>query len=229
MPDAVTQITDAAPAAEIAKTKAVDTSITSAAPEAKVEAKVEAIPEIKAEVKVEDKTSPLGEKKVDPAASAVIKYEFKLPEGVKLDEKQLAAFGDLGNKLKLQPEAAQELFDYHYGALKSAQAAAAAAGEKAYNDLIGEWKAGLAADPELSGTNEGPAREIIAKFMDEYGSPEARKAFDVTGAGWNPHIAKMVLKAAKALTEGGPTTVGAPLKSREAKTPGSIFYPAKSN
>ena len=185
------------------------------------------------EPKVE--ASPLGEKApTDPAAPAEpIKYDFKIPEGMKLDETQLAAFNDLGNKLKLAPEAAQELFDYHAGSLKAVaeaiQKSSTDAAQAAYDNLIGGWKKELAADPELSGANADTAKEVLGKVLDQFGSKEAREAFDLTGAGWNPHIIRMMVKMGKALTEGGPTTIGNPTKGVGPKTPGSVFYPSKES
>lgn len=179
--------------------------------------------------------SPLSQEPKAPEVPAEpIKYDFKLPEGVTLDPAKQASFNELGNKLKLTPESAQELFDFHSGELKSTVEAITKsvtdANTKAYTDLIGGWKTELSADPELSGANADAAHEILGKVLDTYGSKEARDAFDLTGAGWNPAIVKMMVKMGKALVEGGASPQGKPTGMREGpKTPGAVFYPPKQN
>lgn len=174
--------------------------------------------------------SPLGAK---PAEGEPIKYDLKIPEGLTLDEKQLASFTDLGNKLKLAPEAAQELFDLHAGTIKDIATASVKAVQDAniaaFDNLIGGWKKELNSDPELSGSNADAAHEILGKVLDQYGSKEAREAFDTTGAGWNPAIVRMMVKMGKALVEGQPTIPGGPAVGKGPKSPGSVFYPTKTN
>lgn len=229
---------NAAPAAEIAPTAIVAEpavgNVVSPEP-----AKVDPSPEVKVEpAKVDPEKSPLSQEKKPEEVAAPIKYEFKIPEGLpqdlKFDEAKLTTFNEIGNKLKLAPEAAQELFDFHASEMKSVVESITKAvtdnNVKAYNDLIGGWKTELSADPELSGANADKAHEILGKVLDSYGSKEARDAFDLTGAGWNPAIVRMMVKMGKALTEGGPGPQGKPVGQKDGpKTPGSVFYPAKQN
>ena len=185
-------------------------------------------------VKAADPTaSPLGGK---PAESAVpTEYKFKVPEGITLDENTTKSYTELATKLGLKPEAAQEVLNY-YGKdvvkplVEQVTKAVTEANTKAFTDLTASWKAELDKDPELSGTNREPAQAIIGQMLDTYGSKEAREAFDLTGAGWNPAIVRMILKMGKALAEGQPTHPGQPVNRAKATTPGERLYgPAKTN
>lgn len=217
MSDPATAPIDAAPAAEVAKT--------SVQPDGTPGGAAPIVEEPKVEEPKDDKASPLGAK----AEVGPVKYEFKLPEGVKLDETKLGEFSTLGNELGLKPEGAQKLLDYHLTQLSAREASATAAAKDsattAYTTLTTKWKNEISSDPELSGANADAAHEILGKALDGFFSKEAREAFDLTGAGWNPHIVKGILKMAKALTEGGPTTIGSP-RSVKATTPGARLYPS---
>lgn len=176
--------------------------------------------------------SPLGGKPVVPAES--VKYEFKAPEGVTLDEGQTKSYTELATKLGLKPDQAQEVLDY-YGKdvvkplVEQVTKAVTEANTKAFTDLTTTWKAEIDKDPDLSGANREPAQAIIGKALDTYFSKEAREAFDMTGAGWNPHIVKGILKMAQALSEGQPTNQGGPVVERKATTLGEKFYPPAAN
>ena len=235
MSDPATPVTDAAPAADIAPTTPTAAPVVGdAKPIDAPAADVSADPAKTTEPAKDGDKSPLGEKSADVEAPAEpIKYDFKVPEGMTLDEKQIATFTELGNELKLAPEAAQKLFDYHAGALKSfaeaTQKATNEAAQAAYDNLIGGWKKELSTDPELSGAKADEAKVILGKVLDQFGSKEAREAFDLTGAGWNPHIIRMMVKMGRSLTEGGPTSIGNPKIGGGPKTPGAIFYPQKES
>jgi hypothetical protein len=100
----------------------------------------------------------------------------------------------------------------------------ATANQKAWDTTIDTWKAEIEADPVIGGDKSKAAQETLGKALDEYGSPEARRAFEVTAAGWNPHIIRFVHKMAQALSEGGIVVAPGPAK-QSPKTLGQALYP----
>jgi hypothetical protein len=156
-------------------------------------------------------------------APAPVEYKFDLPEGIEIPEEALTSFKGLAAEAKLTPESAAKFMEMHTGALKQTVETIANAQEKAWNDTIEGWKNEFEADPVFGGDKKAETLTAIGKALDEYGSPEARQAFDVTGAGWNPHIVRFVAKMAKALSEGSPLPAGAPTP-QQGKTLGAKFY-----
>ena len=66
-----------------------------------------------------DATAPVVDAPVEPVATAEpIKYEFKLPDGLTVDETRMGAYSDVLNKHKLPAEAAQEFLDMHTTAMQ---------------------------------------------------------------------------------------------------------------
>lgn len=151
------------------------------------------------------------------AAEAKAKdFELKAPEGLSLDEKQVAEFKALltDDKAPLA-ERAQKLIDLHAAALKQQ----AEASSNLWRQTQDKWQGEVKADKELGGQNFDAMRSTIAKAIDEIGGEQAakmREAFDFTGAGNNPEIIRLLYRMAKAATEGGPVTGGTPAADGDA-------------
>lgn len=156
-------------------------------------------------------------------AEGETKYDLKLPEGVKPDEKSMADFTALLGKNKVPADVAQGLIDLHYAQMKSLTEAASAANSKLWTDTQSEWRSALDKDPELGGDRKAAVAARLGKALDEFGSREAREAFDLTGAGNNPHIVRFINKMAAALVEGGPVQPGGPT-DRKGQTLGQKLY-----
>lgn len=153
-------------------------------------------------------------------------FEVKAPEGLILDEKQVADFKALltDDKTPLA-ERGQKLIDMHAAALK----AQAEASNTLWRDTQAKWQGEVKADGEIGGQNYDAMRARIAKAIDEIGGKEApkmREAFDFTGAGNNPEIIRLLDRMAKAVTEGGPVAGGAPAAAGDAtKKALAAMYP----
>lgn len=171
----------------------------------------------------------------DPAAEPVAKVinpavdykDLALPEGFEPDEAQLTTFKTLAAKAGVPAEGAQELLTLGAQQVKAAVEKASTDATKLWDDTITQWKADVAADPDIGGAKFKPALETIGRALDEYGSLEARQAFDVTGAGWNPAIVKFVHKMAAALSEGKPLPAPKPAP-KSGTTIGNTLYPDPS-
>lgn len=145
----------------------------------------------------------------DKKSDAPITYDaLKMPEGVIVDDKALATAKEVFTKFNLPPEAAQALVDMHFGQLKALNEAAEVANSKLWTDTQAEWRTQLDKDPELGGDKKAATTVRLGQALDEFGSKEAREAFDLTGAGNNPHIVRFINKMAMALQEGGPVPNG---------------------
>jgi len=166
--------------------------------------------------------APVEEPKVEePKAEAPVLLTaeaLKFPEGFTVDEASRDSFIELMNKEMPAAERAQALIELQ---AKLAQEASEA-GSREWQTVQDGWQAAVKADPDIGGANLSRTLSSIAKVIDEYGSPEAREAFNLTGAGNHPAIVKMMANVAKQLTEGRP--VSGTLPSTQA-TLAEMMYP----
>lgn len=163
--------------------------------------------EDKSEDKTEDKSEDKSEDEKDKSEEDdKPSLEIKVPEGVEVDNAVLDEVRALAEKAGLNSEQVQPLVDLHFKQLEAQANELAAAGQKAWDDTISGWKDAISKDPDIGGDKSEAVQSVIGKALDQYGSAEARDAFDLTGAGWNPAIVKFVHNMAKALNEGTQVT-----------------------
>jgi len=185
---------------------------------------------------VEGEAKPDGEVEAKPAKAAaeptapltVDSYaDLSLGEGLTADDTALTSAKEIFAEAQLPPEAAQKLLDLYTTNLKTASEAAARATQESFTNLNSQWLEATNALPEMQGEAKKQTLAILGRTMDEFGSPEAREAFNLTGAGNNPHIVKYILSLAQAVVEGGPTPAGAPVTTdpRKGKSLGQRLYP----
>jgi hypothetical protein len=135
-------------------------------------------------------------------------------------------FSTFAEKEGWNTEQAQGLVDLYSEASKAYVESVGAAQQKAWDQVIDKWKGDIASDPDLGGDKTEAVQTTIGRALDEYGSDEARVAFEVTAAGWNPAIIKFVWKMAQALEEGAPVP-GLGAMRGGPKTMGQILYDGK--
>lgn len=138
--------------------------------------------------------------------------EIKLPDGVELDPVISNDFVGLVNKFGLGRDAVNELVALQAKAMTEASAK----GSEAWNNLQDTWKAEITADPVFGGAKLPETLGGIAKIMDKFGTPEVRAAFDLTGAGNNPHIIKFLAAVARNFAEGTLIPAGQPAVSGDS-------------
>ena len=132
--------------------------------------------------------------------------DIKLPEGMKLDEGLAKEFVALANTHKMDPAVRNALIELQ---TKSMQLNSEA-GSQAWKDMQEKWRTETMADPEIGGANWTKHAASIGQVLNTYGSPEARQALDMTGAGNNPHVVRMFAKIAAKLVEPGAIPALAP-------------------
>lgn len=123
-------------------------------------------------------------------AVAEVEYKFDMPEGVTLDEGDLAKFTDIAKELKLPADAAKKFVDL------AAQREIARA--EAFAKQVEDWGTQVKADPEL-GKSENLA--IAKKTIDTFGTPELRDLLNSSGMGNHPEVIRMALKIGKSISE----------------------------
>lgn len=191
-----------------------------------------------------DAKSADGAKPAEPAKpDEPIKYELKLPEDIKVDEAQMAAVTGILGKAKVAPEIAQELADFHTGALKTALTDAGKAFLKSQNDvwnntIIG-WQNEVKADPQFGGNNfnkmKGEIDQGLLTYFNAHNKPDdspEMKAHDafvetlaVGGAGSRLAMLRFVHKAVSRGSEGKPVQGNGPSAPR--KSAAELMYPQK--
>lgn len=170
--------------------------------------------------------SPEGESPPETVTAADLAAAIKLPEGMEVDTGLMEKFTNLAEKAKLGKEQAQSLADLYTEAQKTYAESLAKEQQKAWDTVIDKWKGEIQSDPDIGGDKSETVQTTIGRALDEYGSDEARVAFEVTAAGWNPAIIKFVWKMAQALEEGSPV-LGLRPSLNGPKTIGQILYDGK--
>ena len=174
----------------------------------------------------EEEDTVSGEEGKDTLSAA--SYDFKLPDGVTVDEGQMTTLKETLAQANVSPEIGQSLLDLHVAELNRSAEAFAKAQAEQWAETVNTWKAELEADQEFSGENKQKVTAAIGQALDEYGSLEARQAFDLTGAGMNPHIVRFVHNMAKALQEGTSVTAPGPVNPR-TRSAAEVLYDNPTN
>ena len=149
--------------------------------------------------------TPATETKPEEAKTeAVPEFKFealKLPEGLSVPDEAKSAFSEIVTKNKIPTEVAQSMMDLY---AQQAQTAAAAQA-KVWQDMNTAWQAEVKADKDIGGDKLPATLQRIAKVFDDptLGVPGIREAMNLTGAGNNPAIVKLLANLAKVATEGG--------------------------
>lgn len=191
---AATQPTPAAPAAPAATLLGGDAASTADTPRQQAEGKPAEGETAPAETAKPDK--PEGDK----PQGAPEKYEFKAPEGVKLDEGVIGEFETVAKELGLSQDAAQKLVEKIAPKMAERTAAAQAEAFTAFRaDLVNQVKT----DKELGGEKLSENLAVAKKALDSLGTPALRTLLEQSGLGDHPEVIRMFYKAGKAISEDG--------------------------
>ena len=131
-------------------------------------------------------------------AGAPEKYaDFKLPDGMKLDDAAIGEFANVAKELDLTQDKAQKLVDLQAAfAQRNAQSQIAQFAEQ-----VKAWGEQAKSDKEYGGekfdTSVTSARLAVSKF----GTPELTKLLNDTGMGSNPEVVRFMVKVGNAMSE----------------------------
>ena len=220
------------------------------APETKAEDKpAEAAPDSpKVETKTEDKPAD-GEKPPAeavpeaPVEAASVEYKFTAPEGVTLDEARIAPYTDVLREHNIPPEVGQKFLDMHTAALQQIQANMVTDQQRAFAQYREYCKTQLMADEELGGAAIQTTTAAVARVRDMFVSSaepgsgryqkdwaEFNEFLNVTGAGEQRALWRILNNVARALDEPPPTPAGGTPPPNHGKAPsrkgmGSLYNP----
>lgn len=103
---------------------------------------------------------------------APIKYDaFKLPDGVKLDDKELGKFTELAGKAQIPQDVAQNLVDLYVAERQNDAVQARAEQRRVWDTLNDTWKTELRNDPELGGNRLETSLSLAKAVVEEYLPP----------------------------------------------------------
>jgi hypothetical protein len=145
------------------------------------------------------------------------KYEFKLPEGSKLDEVMDKEFRTLASSLNLQQDGAQKLIDLSSKFGEQYKKA----NEDAYKVEIEGWKTESA---KLMGEGETKAKneKLVAAFTKEFVDENFQKVLGDYGFGDHPSFVKLAIAIGEKLGEG--TTAGGAGAGGEKKDTAQVLF-----
>jgi hypothetical protein len=129
----------------------------------------------------------------EPVLKAPEKYEFKLADGVALNEAAVAQFEPVARELDLSQEQADKLVEIY-----TAQEAARA---QQWTDTVKGWTDAAKADTEFGGPKMAENMGVAVRALKEYGSRELNELLDSFGIGNHPAFIRFAYRAGKALGE----------------------------
>lgn len=157
----------------------------------------------------EKKAEGADDKKAEAKPGVPEKYEFKLPEGMELQEESAKQVDEMFREVGLTQEQGQKFVDFYIEKLNEAIEAPS----KFYADMRKGWVNELKADKDIGG--KLPEVKVgIGRMLNSLGDKALVKSFneamDLTGAGDHPAFVKLFNKIAERLTEGGHVRSGNP-------------------
>jgi len=129
---------------------------------------------------------------------------LKFPEGVEPSEELTTPFLEIINDNALsRAELAQKIVDLQLETTQRSVAAADEAAQTQWNDLQSQWLGELRADPEIGGAELDRTLATVKQGLLTAGATsETFAALDMTGAGSNPEIVRIMYALTKNLKEG---------------------------
>lgn len=115
-------------------------------------------------------TDPAKDATAEVQPPAPVKYDaFKVPEGVKLDDKELAKFSEIIGAKQLPQEDAQKLVDLYVADMQRVQTELRQEQRTVWNKLNDGWKTDLRKDPVLGGNRLETTLSMAKAVIEEYG------------------------------------------------------------
>lgn len=154
------------------------------------------------------------------------KYEFKVPEGVQLDETLVGEFTPIAKELNLDNAQAQKLVDLYTKTRAADTQKLYDAWAQTHEKWVGEAKA----DKEIGGANFDANVAIAKKAMNAAqlgGGAALVEALNVTGAGNHPEIIRFFYKVGKLMADDKFDTGKGQSSTSEDKA--AALYPSMKN
>ena len=134
--------------------------------------------------------------------------EVKPPENFEAPPEQVDGYKKWALEQGLSVSQAQAALDFHLSDLQTLKDSLLESSKPTFTQQVKEWETQTYALPEFQGEGKAHSTAIIGRMIDEFGTPDLRKAMDATGAGSHPAFVQFVLNMANVLTEGEPINPG---------------------
>jgi len=122
------------------------------------------------------------------------KYEFKLPDGVQMDDAGIEAYSEFAKEAGLSQEAAQNLMSKLAPVMQTRMT-------EAIQQARSSWGEASKADKEFGGEKLQENLSVAQKAMKTFGTPELRTLLNESGLGNHPEIIRAFYRAGKAISE----------------------------
>jgi len=126
------------------------------------------------------------------------KYEFKLDEGVEVDQETLEMFSPIFKELGLSNEKAQKLVDAYVPTINGLEEKLKKQSLDQFKQIVEGWKQDTLKD---LGTDADKKLAVCAKAINKFGDDSFREALDQTGLGNHPSFVKFMVKVGETVTE----------------------------
>lgn len=124
-------------------------------------------------------------------------YEFKVPEGMTLDQKVVEEFTPLAKELGLSQENAQKMVDLYASQVQKFHQAQL----DNWRNTLDEWASSVKADKEIGGENYDTSVRHARAAIQKFGGQELRDVLNASGMGANPELVRVFARIGKAMAE----------------------------
>lgn len=136
----------------------------------------------------------------DKPTGAPEKYEdFKLPEGVKVDEARMGKFTEWAKSRNLSQQEAQEAIDM----AQDLQRASFEQFQAAHTAQVDKWATDSKADKEFGGDKFDENLSVAKRALDQFGTPELKTLLKDSGLGNHPEVLRAFFRVGQAIGEDG--------------------------
>ncbi len=147
-------------------------------------------------------------------------YQFKLPEGVQIDQKAFDAFTPVAKELGLTNEQAQKLVDLYASQVKGFDERLVAE----HNARVAEWTKKAEGDAEYGGPKLAENMAVAKKALDTFATEDLRQFLDDTGLGNHPEVVRLFFRIGQKLKEDG--FAEGVSTGKEPKSLAAVLYPS---
>jgi hypothetical protein len=130
--------------------------------------------------------------------------DFKMPEGIQLDETLMTDALPLFKEMGLTQDAAQKLVDFQATRVQ----ADAQKQVDAFNQLKTEWREQSANDKEFGGEAFNENVKLAQAAVNKFGTPELKTLMEDYGVGNHPEMLRFMVKVGKLTAEDVPGSTG---------------------
>lgn len=129
--------------------------------------------------------------------------QLTLPEGITITPEETSAFAEILNGEFSPQERGQKLLDLYFSQQEALNKAGQEAAISAWNTMNEQWREEVRAMPEFAGDLQAKLGGIKQALTTLGADENFFSALDLTGAGNNPHVLRMLAKLTAPYIEGG--------------------------